>query len=60
MNTPQVSLLLAVALSLPAAARSWTNSEGRTIEADFVSDDEQGFARTVRTVAYPRRGIPAP
>jgi hypothetical protein len=40
MSIPQFSLVLAIALSLPAVARTWTNSEGRAIEADFVSADE--------------------
>jgi len=48
MNTPQFFLVLVIALSLPAAARSWTNSEGTTIEADFVSADGQTVRLRIR------------
>jgi len=61
MNSPIVmkalrfSLILAIALSLPVAARSWTNSEGTTIEADFVSADERAVRLRIRgkVTSYP-------
>lgn len=55
MNTPQFSLVIAIALSLPAAARPWTNSEGTTIEADFISADEQAVRLRIRgkVTSYP-------
>ena len=41
-------LLPVVVLTTPAAARSWTNSEGRSIEADFVSADGQTVLLRIR------------
>ena len=59
MNTPQFSLLLAIALSLPAGARSWTNAEGRVIEADFVSADKQAVRFRIRgkVTSYPLENL---
>jgi hypothetical protein len=55
MNIPYYALVLAIALSLPAAARPWTNSNGKTIEADFVSADEEVVQLRIRgkVTSYP-------
>ncbi len=48
-------LLPLVVLALPATARPWTNTDGKTIEADFVSADGQNvrFRIKGKVINYP-------
>lgn len=55
MKALRLTLILAIALTVPASARSWTNSDGQTIEADFVSADEKVVRIRLRgkVISYP-------
>ena len=55
MMNHRLLLLPLVILTLPVTARPWTNTEGKTIEADFVSADEQAVRLRVkgRVTSYP-------
>lgn len=61
MNTPVIkrilrsSLALLLAGSFSVAARPWTNTEGKTIEADFVSADARNVRIRIKgkVVTYP-------